>query len=362
MSAPSQSSQVILASRPGAGEIKSDTFKLETVDVPELQDGQVLVRTDYVSIDPAMRGWLEDVRSYLPPVKLGEVMRAGGIGTVISSKSDSIKEGQVVRTVVGERERVGCAETVVQVGGMFGWQEYWVGSAKEVQPKTTPKGGQEVDHLGLFGMAGMTAYFGIFEIGNIKDGDHVVVSGAAGSVGLIVAQIALAHPKCKVTAIAGSDDKCASLKALGCHHVLNYKDADLKKKFKSTGLIDVYFDNVGGEILDLALAQLNPYARIVCCGAISGYNSTESYGLKNTASLISMKAKMQGYIVFDHAARFAEAEAYLAQLKEKGQLKYDYHLLNGVAKCPEALQEVFAGKNYGKCLVKISKEAGSSKL
>jgi len=208
----------------------------------------------------------------------------------------------------------------------------------------------------------------MFDIGRLKDGDTVVVSGAAGSVGLIATQIALAHPKCQVVAIAGSDDKCAHLRSLGCHQVLNYKSPNFKKEFRKIGLIDLYFDNVGGEILDMVLGQLREHARIVACGMISQYNAEKPYGLRNTPNLVSMRAKIEGLIVLDYADRFDEARTYLAELRAKGKLQYEYHLVlpqkdkSGLERCTEALEDVFAGKNRGKTLVRVSPMDRESKL
>ncbi|ORY28051.1 hypothetical protein BCR39DRAFT_536430 [Naematelia encephala] len=347
---PTDSQRLVLHKRPERGPVTDETFSLESISIPDLKDGEVLVRVEYVSIDATMRNWLNPTRSYMRPVEIGEVMRAGGIGRVVASRAKGFVENDLVF-------------------GTLGWQEYWLGPAKHLEHRQTPRGGKDIDHLGLFGISGMTAYFGIFDIGRLKDGEKVVISGAAGSVGLIVTQIAIAHPKCTVIAIAGTPDKCAELEKLGCHTVLNYRDPNFRKAFKKVGLIDVYFDNVGGEILDMVLAQLNPHARIVCCGAISQYNAKTPYPLTNTPSLIAMKASMTGFIAFEYAARYSEATTYLAELQSKGSIKYEYHLLeprqgerNGLGRCTEGMEVVYQGKNYGKTLVKISGNQQSSKL
>jgi len=255
------------------------------------------------------------------------------------------------------------------VYGTLGWQEYWVGPATKLERRTTPKGGRDVDHLGLFGVSGMTAYFGMFDIGRIKNGDNVVVSGAAGSVGLIATQIALAYPKCRVTAIAGSPSKLEALRNLGCHHTLNYKDKDFPAQLKKVGLVDLYFDNVGGEILDLVLAQVNPYARIVACGAIAAYNSDKALPIYNLPVLISMKVRMEGFIALDYASRYPEARTYLADQLQRGNLQYEYTIFepgsrdrSGLGRCTEALEMMFKGENIGKTLVKISNEEMRGKL
>lgn len=255
-----QNRRIVLAQRPPEGPLDTTSvFREETVplDLPT-ESGDILVRISYVSLDPAMRGWLRDARSYIPPVQIGAVMRASGIGRVVASRDPAIKVG-------------------TQVLGTFGWQEYWLGKGKHVEVlPPPPPGAKSLDYLGPLGMTGMTAYFGIFDVGQIKDGETVVITGAAGAVGAVVTQIALLFPKCKVIAIAGSKEKLENLKKMGCHEVINYKDKDWKEQFKTkVGYLDVYFDNVGGEMLDFALKRLNPHARIVMCGAISDYSELE---------------------------------------------------------------------------------------
>ncbi|KAK8850682.1 hypothetical protein IAR55_004602 [Kwoniella newhampshirensis] len=343
-SVSTKNTRIVLNERPKAGPITDTTFRTETVDVPEVKDGEVLVKVVYTSLDPTQRGWINEGRSYLPPVDIGAPMRAGGIGRVLVSKDDSLKAGDLVQ-------------------GMFSWQEYYVGSAKSMQKKQTPEGGRDVDHLGLFGMTGLTAYVGMFDIGQIKDGDHVVISGAAGAVGLTCTQIALAHPKCKVTVIAGNPEKLEYLKKLGAHNVLNYKDADFKQQFKNVGLIDLYYDNVGGAILDQALSQIAPYARIVACGAISAYNATKPEPIYNYFNVISMKATWKGFIIMDHADRYVDGIKYLAGLQKEGKLEYQYHVTEGLDTCVGTLQDMFAGRNVGKTVVKIARdEDRNSKL
>ncbi|WRT70878.1 uncharacterized protein IL334_007877 [Kwoniella shivajii] len=345
MSLPEENKQVVLNERPARGPINDNTFKTQIGQVKEPEDGEVVVKVDYVSIDPTMRGWLNDTRSYLPPVQIGAVMRATSLGKVILSKDPNFKQGDLVFDT-------------------FGWQEYWTGPGKAIQKRVTPEGGREIDHMGLYGLTGMTAYVGLFEIGKIKNGDHVVISGAAGAVGQVATQIAIAHPKCTVTAIAGSKEKLDYLKKLGAHNVLNYKDSDFTKQFKNVGLIDVYFDNVGGEILDQALSQLNPYARIIACGAISAYNAEKPAPLYNYFNLVSMKSTMRGFIVLDHANMFKEGSEYLANLVKEGKMKADYHVTYGLDTCVSSLKDLFEGKNTGKMVVSLKgdKEEAKSKL
>ncbi|WWC92484.1 uncharacterized protein L201_007443 [Kwoniella dendrophila CBS 6074] len=329
-----QNKQIVLNERPQRGPITDKTFRTETNEIKQPGEGEVLVKVEYVSIDPTMRGWLNDVRSYLPPVQIGAVMRATSIGRVIKSNDSNFKEGDLVFD-------------------SFGWQEYWTGPGKAIQKRVTPEGGRDIDHMGLYGLTGMTAYVGLFEIGKLEDGDHVVISGAAGAVGQIATQIAVAHPKCKVTAIAGSQEKLDYLKKLGAHNVLNYKDADFKKQFKAIDNIDVYFDNVGGEILDLALGQLNPYARIIACGAISAYNAEKPTPIYNYFNLVSMKSTMRGFIVLDHADKFKQGSEYLAGLVKENKLKADYHVTYGLDTCVNTLRDMFEGKNFGKTVVSL---------
>ena len=228
-----------------------------------LQDGEVIFQTLYLSLDPAMRGWLNPTRSYVPPVEIGAVMRGNGIGIIVASKS--------------KKYPVGTYAT-----GMCGWSEYTVLKEKFVEPLDLPEGAVPTDALGVLGMTGLTAYFGILEVGKVKAGDFVVVSGAAGATGSVVGQIAKLKGA-TVLGLAGEDSKVQWLKEeLGFDDALNYKDPEFAKKFRAAtkGLIDVYFDNVGGEILDLALSRAKPFSRFVMCGAISEYNNKKPQGPK----------------------------------------------------------------------------------
>ncbi|WWC72746.1 uncharacterized protein I206_106710 [Kwoniella pini CBS 10737] len=337
MSEQNQNKQIVLNERPNRGPINDNTFKLKIDEIKQPGEGEVLVKVEYVSIDPTMRGWLNDVRSYLPPVQIGAVMRATSLGRILKSNDSNFKKGDLVFDT-------------------FGWQEYWTGPGSSIQKRVTPEGGRDIDHMGLYGLTGMTAYIGLFEIGQLKDGDHVVISGAAGAVGQIATQIAAAHSKCTVTAIAGSNEKLEYLKKLGAHNVLNYKDSDFKEKFRELKQIDVYFDNVGGEILDLALAQLNPYARIIACGAISAYNAEKPTPIYNYFNLISMKSTMKGFIVLDHIDKFKEGSEYLSNLVKQNKLKADYHITYGLETCVNTLKDMFDGKNLGKTVVSLKDE------
>jgi NADPH-dependent curcumin reductase CurA len=255
---------VHLKERPTDAIIAGKTFESKQHSVPSassLKDGEVLFQTLYLSLDPAMRGWLNNTRSYIPPVKIGAVMRGSGIGLIVASKSKKFPVG-------------------TYASGMCGWAEYAVLQEKDVEFLDLPNGAMPTDALGCLGMTGLTAYFGILEVGQVKAGDFVVVSGAAGATGTVVGQIAKLKGA-KVLGLAGEDSKVAWLKEeLGFDEALNYKDPQFKDKFRAAtkGLIDVYFDNVGGEILDMALARAKPFARFVMCGAISEYNNKKPQG------------------------------------------------------------------------------------
>ncbi|CAO2656551.1 Nn.00g053540.m01.CDS01 [Neocucurbitaria sp. VM-36] len=339
-----------LAERPQSHIIAGKTFTPKTHPMPtaaSLQDGEVIFQTLYLSLDPAMRGWLNPTRSYVPPVEIGAVMRGNGIGIIVASKS--------------KKYPVGTYAT-----GMCGWSEYTVLKEKFVEPLDLPEGAVPTDALGVLGMTGLTAYFGILDVGKVKAGDFVVVSGAAGATGSVVGQIAKLKGA-TVLGLAGEDSKVQWLKEeLGFDDALNYKDPEFAKKFRAAtkGLIDVYFDNVGGEILDLALSRAKPFARFVMCGAISEYNNKKPQGPKNYLMIISMRIRMQGFIVFDYADKYAEARKQLAQWLSEGKLKREETVITGgITKAEEALVGLFEGKNRGKIMVQVaSPEDAKAKL
>ncbi|CAE6440467.1 unnamed protein product [Rhizoctonia solani] len=337
MPAPAKSARVFLSERP-KGHISDKTFKSETAALPTPNADQVIVRVDYVSIDPAMRGWINDARSYLPPVQIGETMRSIAIGTVVHG-NDQFKEGDVVE-------------------GALGWAEYVVISAKDVQKRSPPEGTTAIDYLGPLGMTGMTAYFGLLEVGKVKAGETLVVSGAAGATGSVVCQIGKLKGA-RVIALASASKCSYLLNELGVDAALDYKSPTFVKDFRDTvGYLDVFFDNVGGEILDLALTRLKKNARIVLCGAISAYNATgQPEGIKNYLTVISQRARIEGFIVFDYKHRYPEAEAQMAKWINEGKLKRRYQIEEGLEQCPQHLKLLFSGGNTGKLLVKISKEA-----
>ncbi|MEO6323885.1 MAG: NADP-dependent oxidoreductase, partial [Thermoanaerobaculia bacterium] len=272
-----------LVARP-KGLVSRADFELSTVPAPSPGPGEALVHVRYLSLDPAMRGWMNEGKSYVPPVALGEVMRALGIGEVIASNDPALSVGDTVT-------------------GLTGVQEYAVLPAREltrVDPRLAPL----PRFLGALGMPGMTAYFGLLEIGQPKEGETVVVSGAAGAVGMLVGQIARIKG-CRAVGLAGGAEKCRYLtQELGFDAAIDYKNEDVKDGLKRAcpAGVDVYFDNVGGEILDLVLTRLARKARIVICGAISQYNNVDgAVGPKNYMALLVARARMEGFVVFDHA-------------------------------------------------------------
>jgi NADPH-dependent curcumin reductase CurA len=333
MAAPSTFKSVHLAQRPKSN-VNSSTFTIrenQTSSLPALKDGQVLYQPHYLSLDPAMRGWLNDVRSYIPPVKIGAVMRGNGVGKILESKSSRFSAGQFV-----------VADS--------GWTELAVLDEKLVESFDLPPNGRPTDALGALGMTGLTAYFGILDIGQVKEGDFVVVSGAAGATGNVVGQIAKLKGA-RVLGLAGSDEKCGWLvNELGFDAALNYKSATFAQDFRTAtkSLIDVFFDNVGGDILDLALSRAKPHARFVMCGGISQYNAAEPKGPKNYLMIVSMRIRMQGFIVFDYEKRYPEARRELSRWLAEGKIKRQETVVKGgVGKMAESLAMLWEGGNTG---------------
>ena len=330
--------QFKLAQRP-QGMVKREDFTFEQSATAEPADGQFLVKNEYLSLDPAMRGWMNDGKSYIPPVQIGEVMRAGAVGTVIASRHPKFAVGD-------------------HVVGMFGVQDYALSDGKGVN-KVDPKLAPLPVYLGTLGMPGMTAYFGLLEVGKPKEGETVVVSGAAGAVGQIVGQIAKIKG-CRVVGIAGGADKCRYVvEQLGFDACIDYKSEDVKKGLKQhcPKGVDVYFDNVGGEILDAVLTQLAMRARIVICGAISQYNNTTPVkGPSNYLSLLVNRASMKGMVVFDYADRYADAAKEMAGWMMAGKLKSREDIVEGLNIFPDALLKLFKGENTGKLVLKVASE------
>jgi len=328
--------QVRLAARPtGMPTRENWSFTQEAVGEPG--EGELLVKVSHISLDPAMRGWMNEGRSYIRPVAIGEVMRAGGAGRVVASKHPAFREGD-------------------EVAGNFGVQEYAISDGKGLR-KVDTRFVPLTTYLGMLGMSGMTAYFGLLDIGKPHPGETVVVSGAAGAVGAAVGQIAKIKG-CRAVGIAGGAQKCDYLtRTLGFDAAIDYKGGDVKEGLKRAcpDGIHVFFDNVGGEILEAALARLAMRARIVICGAISQYNSTAGVkGPANYLSLLVNRASMTGMVVFDYADRYAEAGAEMAKWIAEGRLvaKEDV-VAGGIDAFPETLLKLFRGENFGKLVLAV---------
>jgi NADPH-dependent curcumin reductase CurA len=330
--------QVRLAARPTGEPAPSDWAHTEE-PVPTPADGELLVRVTHISLDPAMRAWLDDRPSYIPPVGLNEVMRALAGGEVVASNNPGFAVGE-------------------HVTGVFGVQEYAISDGRGLQ-KVDPGAVPMTTYLSALGMTGMTAYFGLFDVGALKDGETVLVSGAAGAVGSMVGQLAKIKG-CTVIGIAGGAEKCALLTdELGFDAAVDYKAEGLSKRLREVAPdgIDVYFDNVGGEVLDAALGRLRRGARVVICGAISQYNSGLAYGPKNYLSLLVNRARMEGFVVFDYAGRYAEAGAEIAGWLRAGKLSSKEHVVTGsVGDFPATLLKLFHGENLGKLVLQIGKD------
>ncbi|MFF4233555.1 NADP-dependent oxidoreductase [Streptomyces sp. NPDC001820] len=331
--------QLRLAARPVGQPRPTDWGHVEE-QVGEPGDGELLVQVLYLSIDPAMRGWMNAGKSYIRPVEIGEVMRAGAVGRVIASRHPDFAVGDYV-------------------SGTFGVQEYCVSDGRGVI-KVDPALAPLPVYLGTLGMTGITAYFGLLDIGRPLAGQTVVVSGAAGAVGSVVGQIAKILG-CRVIGIAGGERKCRSVvEEFGFDAAIDYRAEDVRKALREHAPdgVDVYFDNVGGDILDAVLTRLARGARIVICGAVSQYNNTEPVkGPSNYMSLLVNRASMTGMVVFDYADRYSEATTQLAEWLADGRLKSMEDVVSGgVAAFPETLMRLFRGENLGKLVLKIADE------
>jgi NADPH-dependent curcumin reductase len=334
--------QVRLAARP-QGLPKAGDWQFTEEPVAEPADGGVLMKTLALSLDPAMRGWMNEGKSYIPPVGIGEVMRAGGIGVVVASKHPAFAVGD-------------------HVTGGPGVQEYWAVAADQVKrsglAKIDLRVGSVTQWLNVLGMPGMTGYFGLMDIGQPRAGETVVVSGAAGAVGQTVGQMAKIKG-CRVVGIAGGAAKCEwVVKELGFDACIDYKGGSVKDGLKEhcPQGVDIYFDNVGGEILDTVLTRINRKARIIICGAISQYNNTSAaQGPKNYLSLLVNRARMEGMVVFDYADRYGEAIAEMAGHLKAGRMKSREDVVDGgVAAFPATLNKLFSGENFGKLVLKVA--------
>jgi NADPH-dependent curcumin reductase CurA len=327
-----------LAARP-KGLPKATDWDLRTEAIPEPEEGQFLVRVLYISLDPAMRGWMNEGRSYVPPVGIGEVMRAGGVGRVIASRHHEFSVGD-------------------HVSGIFGVQEYAISDGRgviHVSPETAPL----PQYLSVLGMPGMTAYFGLLDVGHPVAGETVVVSAAAGAVGQLVGQIAKIKG-CRVVGIAGGTEKCRFIvDELGFDAAVDYKSEDVRAALREhcPDRVDVYFDNVGGEILDIVLTRLARHARIVICGSISQYNNEGPVrGPSNYMTLLVDRARMEGFVVFDFAKRYAEAATEMAGWLADGRLKSVEHIVEGIEHFPETLLGLYSGENFGKLILSVGEK------
>lgn len=342
----------MLANRP-VGHITDDVFKTIGQDpVPQPKEGEILLRNLWLSLDPAMRGWLNDVRSYIPPVKIGEVMRGSTVAQVISSNNSKFPVGTLV-------------------AGTGGWQEYcvtngkgWMALPYPPYPSSSLWASNPFNsptlYLGVLGMTGMTAYFGLIDVGKPKAGETVLVSAAAGAVGSIVGQIAKIKG-CFVVGLAGTDEKCRWLtSSLGFDGAINYKGKDVNQlnaaiRGACPKGVDIYFDNVGGATLDAALARLNRGGRVAICGAISQYNATEKVpGPSNYMSLLVNRARMEGFVVLDYYRQFPAAMAEIKKWIAEGKIQFSEHIVEGLQSAPKALNLLFNGDHSGKLIVHIA--------
>jgi NADPH-dependent curcumin reductase CurA len=347
MSSTLSNRQVRLAKRP-EGAATRDNWQFTTEPVGEPAEGGVLVKTLSLSLDPAMRGWMNEGKSYIPPVEIGAVMRAGGVGRVVASRNPAFAVGDTVYGTLGVQEYILIPQEEIKRTGLT---------------KIDLRAGSITQWLNVLGMPGMTGYFGLMDIGQPKPGETVVVSGAAGAVGQTVGQLAKTKG-CRAVGIAGGPEKCDwVVKELGFDACIDYKAGpsavrDGLKAHCPKG-VDIYFDNVGGEILDAVLARLARGARIIICGAISQYNNANSapaQGPKNYLSLLVNRARMQGMVVFDYADRYHVAVAEMATYLKDGRMKSREDVVEGIDTFPEALTRLFTGQNFGKLVLEVAKD------
>ncbi len=337
MTANRKNMQVCLANRPH-GWVQESDFKIVETELPQLKDGEVLVKNLYLSLDPYMRGRMNDRKSYAAKAELGDVMPGGTIGEVIQSHNSQFKVGDIVL-------------------GFFGWQLYGVSNGNGL--RILPPLAEDVPvsvYLGALGMPGFTAWFGLISIGQPKAGETVVVSAASGAVGSVVGQLAKARG-CRAVGIAGGKAKCDYVvNELGFDACVDYKSGHLAEDLTAAAPngIDIYFENVGGEILDTVLTQLNAFARIPLCGLVSQYNTTHPYALRNFGALLANRVKLQGFIVGEHIELWPQAMQELGQLFASGQLKYRETVAEGLENAPAAFIGMLKGENLGKQLVKLA--------
>ncbi len=324
------------------GAVSSENFEVFEEEVLDIEEGQMLIKVLYLSFDPTQRGWLNDIPSYMPPVQIGEVMRAGAVGQVVESRNKNFTEGDLVQ-------------------GSFGWQEYVVtdGSSDFMPAQKIPEGIPPTSALSVFGVTGLTAYFGMLDIGKPQEGDTVLVSGAAGATGSVAGQIAKIKGASKIIGIAGGSDKCKwVVEEAGYDHCIDYKNENVGQKITELAPegLNIYFDNVGGPILESSLACIAQKARVVLCGGISSGYSMESLppGPSTLMNLVIQRARMEGFIVIDYAERFPDAIIDLGRWVSEGKIVYREDIAEGLENCPETLGNLFKGKNLGKQLLKLA--------
>ncbi len=326
--------RVLLASRPTAW-VQESNFTIVQEEMPSLEDGQVLVKNHWLSLDPYMRGRMNDTKSYAAKVEIGDVMIGGTAGEIIESRHSKFAVGDKVVT-------------------MLGWQSYGIDDGRGLR-KVDASRVPLAAYLGVVGMPGVTAHFGLHEIGAPKAGETVVVSAAAGAVGSVVGQLAKIRG-CRAVGIAGGRSKCDYVvEELGLDACVDYKSSDFRDALRAATHdgIDVYFDNVGGPVLDAVLGRLNAFARIPLCGLVSQYNATEPYAVKNFGALLVNRAKLQGFIVSEHMDRWPAALAELAACVTEGKIRYKETIADGIEQAPRAFIGMLKGENVGKQLVKL---------
>ncbi len=336
---PDRNRRYLIAKRP-SGRVERDVFDLVEEDVPEIGDGEALVRVEWISIDPTNRGWLNEEPTYLPPVPVGGLVRAAGLGRVVASKHPAYAEGSLVQ-------------------GMTGWQQWFVASEEAPMLPVTELPGVESPsaYLGVLGMTGLTAWVGMREIGKPKEGETVVVSAAAGAVGSVAGQLAKASGA-RVVGIAGGPEKCALITdRLGFDAAVDYKAGDWRDQLAAATPdgIDVDFENVGGEIMELVFARINVRARIALCGLISAYNADDPPpGPRSFGNLLIKRATLRGFIVLDHFHQAGDAAADIGPMVADGRIQGLETVVEGFEQLPDALNMLFDGKNTGKLVVKIA--------
>jgi NADPH-dependent curcumin reductase CurA len=328
--------RILLARRPD-GLVTDADFEVVEEPVPTLEDGEALVRTLALSVDPTNRVWMREEDSYLPAIELGAVVRAAGIGTVVESKVDKFAAGDLVT-------------------GLCGWQDYWTVTA-DTMANVLPAGLPVEDLLSIYGVTGITAYIGMLDVCGLREGDGVVVSGAAGGVGSVAGQIARIKGASIVVGTAGTPAKCKwVVEELGFDACINYRSEPMGERLGELfpDGVDVYFDNVGGPTLDAVLSNLALGARIGLCGAISSYTRSAPLPVYNTPNLVMQRGRMQGFIILDHIDKFPEAVMELVGWVAQGLIKYRVEVVDGLERAPETLNRLFTGEHEGKLVVRVS--------